>query len=395
MSKKDIEKFPDITGKHTDSFAHFTIHQRLPIILDQIIEQNDFNPQINLKLNNLKFEVEHDVIKLFDTTFPDHDLWSGFFELNTGKHWEEVQFYGIEAYFYRRIVEITGFFRENDRDPFQVTKSSDIADNNEFFKKALNDQQSMLHNPNGEKDLKDLLLLNLWGNKSDLSQIQNTRSSTLSSLNQFSTDHLLIDHCDELVADLIQSVDRVDVILDNAGVELFTDLLLADYLLANSLVRQIHFHAKFHPTFVSDATTNDIRILLDFLSKSGQTIVLEFIRRIEDAQKDGKLFFHQYLFWNSPRHFYDMPAGIKHELQRSDLIVFKGDANYRRLLGDRDLPVDQSIRKLIDYLPAPGLTIRTLKSELIIGLEKEQVRILDQADKDWRISGEYGMIQII
>ena len=152
MSKKDIEKFPDITGKHPDSFAHFTIHQRLPLILDQIIEQNDFNPQINLKLNNLKFEVEHDVIKLFDTTFPDHDLWSEFFELNTSKHWEEVQFYGIEAYFYRRIVEITGFFRENNRDPFQVTKSSDIADNNEFFKKALNDQQSMLHNPNGEKD---------------------------------------------------------------------------------------------------------------------------------------------------------------------------------------------------------------------------------------------------
>ncbi len=50
---------------------------------------------------------------------------------------------------------------------------------------------------------------------------------------------------------------RVDVILDNAGFELVTDLVLADFLVSAGLAKQIRFHGKSIPWFVSDVTKQD------------------------------------------------------------------------------------------------------------------------------------------
>ena len=88
-----------------------------------------------------------------------------------------------------------------------------------------------------------------------------------------------------------------------------------------------------------------------------------------------------------------MPQDLSSELALSGLVVFKGDANYRRLLGDKQLPVELPAWKMSDYLPAPSVAIRTLKSELIIGLDQRKADRLDADVPDWKTNGEYGVIQ--
>lgn len=54
-----------------------------------------------------------------------------------------------------------------------------------------------------------------------------------------------------------------DIVLDNAGYELFTDLILADYLISSKLVNKIRFHAKSQPWFVSDVNPSDFEFVLN------------------------------------------------------------------------------------------------------------------------------------
>ncbi len=77
----------------------------------------------------------------------------------------------------------------------------------------------------------------------------------------------------------------------------------------------------------------------------------------------------------------------------SDLLIFKGDANYRRLFGDRIIPFNHNVSDFTNYLPAKSVAIRILKSELMLGLEKNKETELFNSDKDWLGNGKYGIIQ--
>jgi hypothetical protein len=88
-----------------------------------------------------------------------------------------------------------------------------------------------------------------------------------------------------------------------------------------------------------------------------------------------------------------MPEHIRVELNESDLLVSKGDANYRRLLGDRHWPPATVLREVVNYLPAPVLVLRVAKAEIAVGLRPGQAEQLDQLDPDWRTDGNWGMIQ--
>ena len=81
-------------------------------------------------------------------------------------------------------------------------------------------------------------------------------------------------------------------------------------------------------------------------------------------------------FWTYPHDFSEMAAAapeLYEELSSSALLIFKGDLNYRKLVGDLEWPVQTSFsRALRGFRPAPLVALRTL------------VRTLDNQNKTRR-----------
>ena len=47
------------------------------------------------------------------------------------------------------------------------------------------------------------------------------------------------------------------------------------------------------------------------------------------------------------------------------------------------------------YFPAPFVTLRTLKGEIMVGLQPGQAEALQAEDPDWLIDGRRGVIQLV
>ncbi len=88
-----------------------------------------------------------------------------------------------------------------------------------------------------------------------------------------------------------------------------------------------------------------------------------------------------------------MPQSLNEKLRQASLVVSKGDYNYRRLLGDRHWPFTTSFGDVVSYSPAPLLALRTLKSEVVIGLTPELIEEVALKDSNWLNNGRWGLIQ--
>ena len=185
----------------------------------------------------------------------------------------------------------------------------------------------------------------------------------------------------------------VHIVTDNSGVELVCDLALSFYLLSNNC-RQITLHVKNAPFFVSDVTMADVLSTLTVLNLQ-KDHARDIASGLVEAINNNRLRLKHHWFWNGPQHYPELPSDIIGELVQADLVVFKGDLNYRRLLSDRNWPEFIEIGKIIDYLPFEVLILITLKSELIVGLPKGKAKELNKIDKDWKINGKRGIVQFI
>jgi hypothetical protein len=117
--------------------------------------------------------------------------------------------------------------------------------------------------------------------------------------------------------------------------------------------------------------------------------------RIQNALNNGIIFLSTDLFWASANHFPEMSPSLSEELSNYDLIIVKGDVNYRRLLSDRQWPYTKSITDIISYFPTSLVILRTLKSPIIVNLTTKQVQHFKQVERDWLINGQRGIIQYI
>ncbi|RPI26313.1 MAG: DUF89 family protein, partial [Chloroflexota bacterium] len=90
---------------------------------------------------------------------------------------------------------------------------------------------------------------------------------------------------------------------------------------------------------------------------------------------------------------WEMPPYLYQRFSQSHLVISKGDANYRRILGDRHWPYTTPIDQIVSYFPAPLLLLRALKSEVAAGLPAAQIERAARQDTTWLIDGRWGVIQ--
>lgn len=406
MTAKPKRPIPEpLQGIDSGSFAHYTVVERLPNILRQILAENDFSRPVVQRLESLMVEIPAAQIRPFaDPDAPDASQWAQYLEPYLGLNWLQIPWFLAETYFYRRILALTGYFEPGVGyrvDPFASQKRNALE--TAFDEIAnLSTQLDAWTNPSNKpfESLVTLLTINLWGNQADLSLWPAGHSGGQPQHADLETSrrHIVVDDTrrvvDYLAAQLDQSF-RIDFIVDNAGFELVSDLALTDFFLSNSLTSTVVLHLKYHPTFVSDATVKDVAQTVDFLAENSRPEIRRFGQRLQAHIEAQRLQWQYDLFWTSPLSFWEMPSPVKQELARANLLISKGDANYRRLLGDRHWPYTTPFGDIVSYLPTPLVALRTFKSEVAAGLEPDQIRDLAEQDSNWLTNGQRGVIQFV
>lgn len=299
----------------------------------------------------------------------------------------------------------------------------------------------------------------LWGNATDLSLLTSLTYEDIQKLQgskarKDSENNILANDLSAAFQVLKEAerkdykADRqVDIVLDNAGFELFVDLILAGYLITSGLASRVVLHPKSIPWFVSDVMPGDFAALLNALAQP-QAFYTELSDddkhagkssiplSDDDAENIGFLFQHWSMlhseglltirpnrFWTLPGSYWRLPfvnPVLYQDLKESQLVVFKGDLNYRKLTGDVSTHrTNNFLEKLIVQVmwdptvsfseaigplgPDSGLRIlalRTCKADVVVGLpsgKDEELRKTesDEVDKarKWAWSGKWAVIQ--
>jgi hypothetical protein len=108
---------------------------------------------------------------------------------------------------------------------------------------------------------------------------------------------------------------------------------------------------------------------------------------------EGRLVLSAPEFFCTPLGYDALPKELMAEIAAAKLTVFKGDLNYRRLVGDRLWPATTSFAALTAYLPGPVAALRTCKSDVAVGLTESRVAELDATEPGWRFAGRHAVIQ--
>ena len=390
-----------------DSFAERSVVIRLPDIARRTIDENQFPTQVVDKIVTLIGEIPDATIRqLDDPGAPDLDEWQQYIDLYQNHSWLQVPWFFAEAYFYRRILEATGYFQPGPMagvDPFTLQKQLGLEKTLDAIEILANYLLNSLSNDFCSQSdwrysgISHFLSAALWGNQVDLSMwpFGKGREPIQTNLGN-QNDHLLVDDRYSALAYLLKTnypPKRVDILVDNAGFELVCDLCLADFLLTSKTVENAILQLKAHPTFVSDAVHPDIHNTINFLIRQHDPATRDLGNRLLGHVDQERILLKDHFFWNSPLPMWEAPLTLAHELSQSHLVISKGDANYRRLLGDRHWPFTTPFSKIVSFIPVPVLALRSLKSEVISGLTPSQPEDLDREDPQWLINGRWGIIQ--
>jgi uncharacterized protein with ATP-grasp and redox domains len=291
------------------------------------------------------------------------------------------------------------FFRQQKEDGYHGSLQSMVQ-----LASWLIPQLSTLSSATQQHTWDTLVQVCLWGNKCDLSISAGDKAvasgdpvTALQSLQK----NILTDNKAEAWQCLVNKGNgaTVDIVMDNSGFELFTDLCLADFLVSSGLAAKVRMRVKDQPWFVSDTTAQDITWTINQLSRGLESTALlaELARRwssyfdtgVWDIMTDG--------FWTFPHPFSLMATTdpeLYQDLGEADLIIFKGDLNYRKLVGDLNwettVPLETALK---GFLPSPLVSLRTAKADVMVGLEPGQAELVTKLDPNWMVTGHWGVIQ--
>ncbi|MEV7122697.1 damage-control phosphatase ARMT1 family protein [Kitasatospora griseola] len=380
---------PVIRSDVPGSFAWGVFHERHPKLVRQVLDALPYGPAERAAVERLLEESTGGVLEPLQEEAADVAQWREWGAGRWGRPWGEAPFLWAESYFYRRLLEATGYFRPGawqGIDPFAPFKDAELAGS------AVDDELAALSRLDGLPETRRaaaLLSSALWGNRADLSF-----GITAGATGTAAAD-LVADDSATLWTELERAHGgQVCVIADNAGRELLPDLVLIDHLLAGGLAAQAVLYVKPQPYYVSDATTADVLAALDRL-RTAPTPAAEAVGgRLWRAMNDGALVVRTHPFFCAPLPFHAMPADLRAELAAATMTILKGDLNYRRLVGDQLWPPTTPFGDTVRHFPSPVAALRTLKSEVVVGLTPATVTRLDDTATPWRTDGRHALIQV-
>ena len=393
-TRRNVELPPPLMTSEPGSFARRTIVERKPQIIRQVMEDNNYPPGIVQALETFREEIASQPIRPLSEQAPDVAFWNRELATYRGKTWLEVPWYFAETYFYRRLLEAVRYFQPGPwegHDPFEKQKRGQ----EEVAVERLAEAWGELADVEPAMVFEALLHSCLWGNRADLSNYTVSLQAHGGLMARQERRNILIDHTEEVRELLAGGLRRVDFVNDNVGMELLFDLALADFLLVQGWGREVVFHLKDHPFFVSDAMPKDVQATISLLRAAPDAAAQELGARLYDHLEVGQLILKDDPFWTSSLMFRHLPPSLRAELARSNLVILKGDVNYRRLLDDCHWPHVTPMEKIAVYFPASFVVLRTLKGEIMVGLEAGQAEALAAEDPTWLINGKRGIIQLV
>ena len=388
---------PVLMTSEPGSFAYRTFAERHPQLLGDVVAWNDYPPEIVARLGALREEVLHGVIQPLTEDASDRAFWNDSAREHLGRSWLDVPWYWAEAYFWRRILQAVSYFQPGAlhlHDPFASQKLGELAPNaapralglvlRQLPSDPLNAFSALFH-------------ASLWGNRTDLSYVQVRTDSNADLALEHERANILVDDTPHVWDALrrMRGHARIDFICDNTGPELLFDLALADFLLREGFAERINFHVKPQPFFVSDTMIPDVHTALDALGRSVEPEVQSLAARMRAALDREQFQLIDHPFWVTGLFFHAMPEDLYSALARSDLVISKGDANYRRLIGDCHWDPTTPFASAAGYFPATIVALRTLKAELIVGLAPGRAERLQAEDLAWLVNGKRGVIQFL
>ncbi|KAJ1328940.1 damage-control phosphatase [Microdochium nivale] len=412
-------------------------------------------------LVTLKYELQHDrkLSPIRDDGQPDVALYNNELEALGTPSWFNVPWLFSECYLYRRVSTFFSMsqhwksydiFARQKNDTFRSSRPAvyEIATR---FKDLVRDltakpkdtsKTSQEHEEAQKLLFVEMCEICLWGNATDLSLLTSLSYEDIQKLQgaearKASEKNILVNDLQQAYETLKKARDagqkerRVDIVLDNSGFELYVDLVLSSYLLTSGLATHVVLHPKSIPWFVSDVLPSDFASILSALANptgffapaktedSEQTSVplseaeagdISFVfGQLAQHHAEGQLLLRPNRFWTHGGSFWRLPSADKqlHEdLKTSELVIFKGDLNYRKLTGDAmwdpTTPFTEAIGPLGPGSGVNVMALRTCKADVVVGLAPgldEELRARDggggggdSGSRKWAWSGKYAVV---
>lgn len=438
--RKELYKFGGtISSPNEAQLAELELDAKATISqLTQIRKDLETNKAALLleRINNLGSDLEffNDDVELWNKALNQHKLNDG-----SLPRWFDSPWLLVECYLYRQIKQI--MLKSNHLkmfDPFveqkqaacrsAILQMTAVANHLIAVEKTIKEATNHSH-PSERSQFSLFIQLALWANKSDLSisgmsadriQLQKATVDLRESLESLE-ENILCDNMSEVwfKAQSIKSQVKersqgnkpifIDLVADNSGYELFVDfclihfltLMLCPQLDTSKEVFKVRIHVKRMPWFVSDTLRQDIDWLLNFLSNQDASLqALSKKWKVFIESKSWEIYDHK--FWTLPDDYNEMES-VSEDLYKllsgSSLIIFKGDLNYRKLVGDRKWHLLTPFRvALRNFCPAPLVALRTAKADVVVGIEDVNLFAKinnNELPRDWMLSGEYGQIQFV
>lgn len=435
------------------SFAYPTVHKRWPTIIEGAIRDtevaaSDSHKQsgeaILASLNTLLSDFKNDaVVAPFteeqialndDLVHYNNSLES----LNKKKKvtWQTGPWLYLECYLYQAINNFFISSKDtfwNTFDVFEQLKNNTFKQSElgvlELCRRYQILNHQIVQSDSIDSDtllelFREFIDISLWGNATDLSllagnvTLEDIKSVQGAEVRKKNEENILVNDTETAWNQLTSSgtSSRIDIVLDNSGFELFADLVFALFVLDSKIVKEIHLHCKEIAWFVSDTMPKDFDNLLSQLKDSqfypnihanaqDKEALLFLSQQLEKYVANKQIIIDSHRFWTLDYNFWYIPQfqDLYEKLSKSDLIIFKGDLNYRKLTGDlqwdKTTPFETAIQDL-SLASLPILSLRTCKADVVVGLPSGVNETLiekylaqgNEIGEFWSSSGKWAVI---